>query len=155
MLTIMAALVLFPVMALANPATFSGTYGGQLIITVHETYPLPGQDMGGEATLSYRNFSQIPGLALNGDLEVGFSLLASVNLLWIDFEGGQSLTLINLQNGESYSVTIPKTFSFLLDLTSLQCKDVESFEGGTPLIMLNSQPIPVTCEIYPYLVKLK
>ncbi len=148
-------LLLFAGYLYSQQINIKGTFGGSLIIQINELHQLGNNDVGGDGVITYDDFSQYPGYGLSGRVEISFSTITSTTTkeLWIDFYKGR-LIFKNLTNNKSYTITIPEEFSFLINLNTLECEKVIGVEGKPSYINVNGTNIQVTCDLYPYLLKL-
>ncbi len=129
-----------------------GTYGGKAVITCEDIHKYSANEMGGECSLEYQNFSLINGWTYNGKFNISFSLIGNTSELWIDFLKGGEFTASSADT--QFNVSIPESISFDLNSVTLKCITAESWSGGEPQLLINNQPLKVSCDLFPYLLNL-
>ena len=150
--------LIFPIYLFATPSfVLNGPYGGKAEIVCGEMHQMSGNDTGGSCTIYYVDYSTIPGWKFDGGpLTIGFSILYSVNELWIDFSKiSNPLKFINENTNTTYNIEIPEPFSFKCSLKTFNCDKVVKFNGeGEPIIKINGTEYKVSPSYLQYFLKI-
>jgi len=129
-----------------------GPFGGSAIVSCQDLHDYGEGDFGGACSLTYDNFSTIPGYYFTGNLEIGFSYLQGT-ILWLDFSDSFQ---INDESGNPvFTVEFPRTVSFKIDLIDGKTKEVTSFGStGGPKVSINGILVDATPDMLDYLFPL-
>ena len=146
-LTILFCLI--PVMLFSTPSlVLNGPFGGKAELACSALHQLSGNDYGGGCSVYYVDYSTISGWKFNGGpLEIGYSLLNSENIIWVDFlETKFPIDLIDENNGKTYKIEVTNSFSFVCTLPDLKCTKVVVYgtSNQNATIKVNGKEISVT-----------
>jgi len=126
-----------------------GTFGGSAILSCQDVHEYGGGDLGGVCSLTYDNFSTIPGYYFTGNLELSFSYLQGTTL-WVDFN--DSFQINDERGNPVFIVEFPHPVSFKINLIEGRVTEVMSFEvSGEPRLSINGNLVEATPDMLDYL----